>query len=445
MQITLIGLLVTDHLELTLKPYIGSSTISKRHVVRALTFNRSMKIAALLAIVLLGLNALRANAQWQSPLVVLDNGITSIVETTSGEIFVATLLGQGMVYHPATGTWSEVDNFGHGEVWDFYAHPDGHVILDNGDDLLYSQDGGSTWEFLAPFGEIEGFSYFNNNWIVSKGDGGALYQTVNAGQEWNLANHAALPAGIDDYSSDAVYNGSAIVYLHTEDEAEKMILRRDAPFGAFGQFTLGLDRVLLARSNGFSTFFGAGEIALHSSSNLIDWNTLDLLPFSQVSEMVVKNNNVVVLSPEGIAVFDEPGEDWLIVPYPAGTITALSAFIDSADHLLLGTDCCLFRSEHPIRAINTSTGVPADLGLVVGSVFPNPALTGAALPLTSEVAQSIVIDLIDLAGRSREIFRSPNFIGSVHVPLPADLSSGVYLIRVQTPQKSIVRRLAMVN
>jgi len=415
---------------------------------------RALRLQFLILVLgLASMNAEETSAQWDPAILEPNDWITSIVETNSGHLFVATLLGEAWIYNSVSDSWAEFDGVDGSSVWDFYSHPSGHVILDDGDDLLVSEDGGASWEFLAPFGEINGFSAVGDNWIVSKGDGGAVYRSIDAGDHWYLANGTMLPIGWDDHSSDPIYNGQTILYRYTEDLFDGYILRQTESFLPFGSPSGIIENAMsFSRNDDGLTYAVSGSIPVHgtsliSSQNLIDWSGVSTIPVFGVSQLEVRGRSFVAASLVEVVINDEAGEpgDWVSWPIPTGSSIVTSMLIGSDDYLYLGTDCCLFRSSSPIGSSSTPMEQPAETTLELGLVFPNPSKENAQIPIRSSIPRFIEVQMADLSGHHQVLFQKEHFVGHELIDIPQGLAAGVYLIRIVIDNRTVTKKFVVTN
>ena len=399
--------------------------------------------------------ALPGYGQWDAASLDAGEWVTQIVETDSGHIFAATLSGKGWVQDPSSGVWAEFQVPNTSVVWSIWKHPDGHVIADNGNDLFSSEDGGVNWTQIAPFGKINGFSAIGENWVVTKGVGGAVYRSINAGGEWFLANGSMLPLGWDNYSSDAIYDGQVLLYRYTEDPNTSYILRQTESFLPFSRPSGVFERAVTFDVNAPNRFFALTtgtattgiEGGLIVATDLLEWSGVSGLPVAGLTELSTRGDRIAVASMTDLYTNWWAGQDgeWIQSSLPSGTQIITSLLIDSSEHILLGTECCLFRSRNPISTTGTPVEEVEQPVDTIGQPYPNPSAGSVRIPITSKTPQPMQVLVVDISGRERVLLRESSMIGTKSVVLPGGLAPGVYLIRISVGEKTTTRKIVIAH
>jgi photosystem II stability/assembly factor-like uncharacterized protein len=278
--------------------------------------------------------------------------------------------------------------------------------------VLYTDDGGMTWVEQLPDNSMHHHRVSavsaDEAWLVATG--GRCYHTTNAGQTWDTTFSGM---GLEDLSFLDAAHGWAVQNVHNN---YTVLSTGDSGWTWEPRYTAGtgVEIVDLYADDTHTIWVGASmfqepydEFYLHTTDGGVTWDSLAW------SESYLAD----IASPDS-------NHTWLIGP--------------GSGIRLLRTGGVSSTEEHP------SPAVPAVCAL---SVFPNPFNAYTTLTLDLPQRGAIRVSVFDLLGREVKTVADGLFNEGRHF-LRFDgtlLSSGLYFVRLETPARTITRKMILLK
>ena len=96
------------------------------------------------------------------------------------------------------------------------------------------------------------------------------------------------------------------------------------------------------------------------------------------------------------------------------------------------------------HTVRLAVAAPTELAL--GTPYPNPSRSGAAVPFEVPEAGPVTVTVFDALGREvAVVFDGEAAPGAHEARVPADLTAGVYLVRLVAEGEALVRRLTVMR
>lgn len=393
---------------------------------------------------------------------VVASSVGTLVTTSNGDLFASA---PHLVHSADNGdNWSEVDTPGSGVL----AANRTDELFVIGANLYRSADGGASWETQdTPWNGFQDVwpskSVFNanNDLFVAifdnfRGDGNetGIYRSTDDGTTWNKLSLAAEEISALSVANDGtLYAGTGYpdnqIFLST-DNGDSWTQTGSAAF----DFIMGIN----VDPDG-TVFVNAERGLFRSTDGGVTWtNTGTNLPNSPYrnnafveSLMVSENGDVYAgISGQGIYVSRDRGNTWTAINSGLGNVSnnSILSMAIANGRLFAGTWAAgVFRSKDTVTSAeqDNTAGVPSSYTL--SQNFPNPFNPTTTIGFTVPSASEVTVTVYNVLGQPIRVL-TRGVVAAGHHQVRFDgsgLASGLYFVRMQTPQGVHIRQMVMMK
>lgn len=322
--------------------------------------------------------------------------------------------------------------------------------------ILKTTNGGDTWfpQNSASIFLLLSVQFFNDSLGWTVGTGGLILKTMDGGNSW-FPQNSSFPEGITDVDFvDSLYGwaaasasgATASTVLKTTDGGSNWQVLTLPTFWPVNSvdfidrntgWAVGFLEVIYKTTDGGSTWFQQPGVST--------------IPESFYSVCFVDSNNGWAAGYGGvIAGTDDGGATW--AAQTSGTTNILwdVYFVDPTHGWAVGNHGLVLKAVSTVSSIQENPGTPD--GFILNSNFPNPFNSSTRITYTLPNQSEVVLRVYDISGREIQTlikgaqsagFKKITWNGSDSFNRP--VSSGVYIIRLETDTKVMSQKMMLIR
>ncbi len=338
----------------------------------------------------------------------------------------------------------------------YFANPNNGWAVGDGGRIARTSNSGLSWEVITSGTNTRlnavHFSDDNNGLIVGGANtAGYVMRTTNGGSTWTAPLQVAALELFDVRFVDAqtaIATGNNGVILQSSDGGINWSART-TPAGAF--------RPLRGLSVTGNTVFAAGDTVVVVSNDAGNtWQRKNtglrgnaVFPAEYLNGVAMANAN------EGWAVGDggiilrtsNGGDSWTPQASPYAAANIKSIVYQSGKAVFVGTVGTNGRNNNPVFTGIEDKGSNQPLSFELAQNYPNPFNPSTVIPFSLKRNEWVTLTIYDITGRVvATLLDGPMQAGAHQARFDGvDLSSGVYLYRLQAGGQAVARKMYLVK